>query len=87
MIVQALINWLSDVIAAFLVLIPPLPAEWGQALSKIGAGGAYLGGKVSMFSPVIPFDALSGVVTAFAGVVAFWALMMLVKLTLWAVGR
>lgn len=87
MIVQGIINWLSEIVAMFLVLIPPLPAEWGEAVDKIAQGGAYLGSRVSMLSPIVPFDALSGVVSAFSGVVFFWGLMLGVRVILWAVGR
>ncbi len=83
MITQSLLNWLADFIARAITLIPPLPDVWANSLAYIETAGAYLGPLVSNTGVLIPWSTFGAALAIWAAVVAFWALMLALRVVLW----
>jgi len=86
-ITQGLLEWLAGLLGTLVLLIPPLPDVFADALESLSGAGAYIGQTLSLFSPVLPLSAFSYVISTFIALMAWWALLMAVRFTLWALGR
>ena len=87
MIIQIVLNWWCEVIAAFMLFIPPLPPSWASALTGISDGGAWLASRVSKFGGVLPFTQLGIIVQAWLGLLGMWFSVLVARVLLRAVGR
>jgi hypothetical protein len=86
-IIQGLINIVCIWIAGVVSIIPPMPAEWTNALDGIANGASHLGDVVGNLSPVIPWFTISACISAWLGILLFWFALIVVRAVLWAFGR
>lgn len=87
MIVQGILDFLSQAIAKLIGLIPPLPAEWNDQLVALSDGGNYIGALVAKFGPFIPFGTVTSLLSIWVGLLTFWLAMLGLRLVLWLLGR
>lgn len=87
MIVQGLLDFVSQWIAGLLSLIPPLPKGWNDAVAWITDGSGFLGGMLQKLGVVVPWSVLATIVAVWVGLLVFWAAMLAVRLVLFIVGR
>jgi len=86
-ITQGLLEWLAGLLGTLVLLVPPLPDVFADALETLAGAGSYIGQTLSLFSPVLPLDAFAFVILTFIALMAWWALLMAIRFTLWALGR
>lgn len=86
MIIQYLLDWVADVIAPFFLSVA-VPAEFGQALTMLSNGAAWLQGALQPFGVLIPFSTISGMLAMLAGAWTFWGVIVLIRVVLWLVGK
>lgn len=60
MIIQNILNFIADVIANVLSLVPPPPAAMLDAIDTLQDGAFYLESIVGPLAPIAPFAALNG---------------------------
>lgn len=87
MIVQWLLDFLRDVIVAWIRGIPQPPAVIWDWRNWFVTSGAQLNELVSKFGIVIPWETFGTLVAMWLGVLAFWLLMLVIRIVLWALGR
>lgn len=87
MIVQLFLDLLSTWLGGILLVLPPLPAEWSDALSAIGDGGDYVMSWIAKLGPIVPFDTFATIIDWWVKAVAFWAAILVVRGVLWLLGR
>ena len=87
MMIQGLMDFFSLWLAGLVSLIPPVPAEWSESVGMLSDGGVYLGGKLALLSPVIPWSVFGACLAIWFGLVQFWAAMLGIRFVLWIVGR
>lgn len=75
MIIQNILNFISDLVANVLGLVPPPPPLLNEALNGIQDAAANVEGIAAPLAPFIPFDALNGQL-------ALWAALGVVYLGL-----
>jgi hypothetical protein len=86
-IVQGLLDFMSQWLGAAVALIPPFPVEFQNALTGIQNGGAWLGTHIANLSPIVPFTVIYGATLAYLGALGFWVSMLALRLVLWMFNR
>lgn len=76
MIVQQLLDWLSQAAAGLLNLIPPLPPEVQSAVANVQSALASVGSWIEPLGVVIPFAAFNAIVAGVLVLFAFWLVMI-----------
>jgi len=87
MIVQRILDFFATIVSGWLNLIPDLPPLVSDLLAEIQAGAAYVGQLVTNFGIVMPWDSFAVVVGWWIAGLAFWFVVSVVRVVLWAVGR
>lgn len=87
MVIQGLLDIISQWIAGILGLIPPLPADWDGMLDTITDGGNWVGSVLSPLGAIMPYTSMTTVVQWFLGALTFWLAMSVLRLALWVLGR
>lgn len=87
MIVQRFLDALSIVIGSVFGLVPDLPPVLTEALAEVQSAGQYLGGLVTQFGILMPWESFAQVVAWWIAGLAFWGAITLVRVVLWAIGR
>lgn len=87
MITQMLLDLLATILAGFISLLPPMPAEFAGAVSGMAAQGAALAPSLASLGPVFPFEAVATVLALFPVAVTLWVALLAVRLVLWAIAR
>lgn len=87
MIVQNLLDLLSEWIAGVLGLIPALPAEFDAAVVAVESGGTLIGALVSPLGALLPFNSMMIVVQWWLASLVFWIAMVGIRAVLWVLGR
>ena len=87
MIYQILLDFVAELMAAFIILIPPAPPEMSQALNAIGAGMESIAQIVSKLGPIMPWDTFGVVVQWWLGSLIFFAACLVIRVVLFAIGR
>lgn len=87
MITQGIMDMFASFLSQLLVLIPPLPAEWTDAVTTVTGGGAYFGSKVAKLGVIIPWQTFWTVLQWWIAAVQFWVVMLGLRAILWLVGR
>jgi hypothetical protein len=80
-------DFLSAWAAGIVGLLPALPATFNNALSSITAAGTSIGGMLAKTGVLIPWNEFTIVVQWWLGALAFWALLLPIRLVLWLVGK
>lgn len=87
MVIQILLDFLAEMFESFILLIPPAPPEFAQALNVIGTGMDNLAFILGKLGPIMPWDTFGVVLQWWIGSLVFFAAMLVVRVVLWAVGR
>lgn len=87
MIIQFVLDWWSDVLASMVGLLPGMPAVVGSLTSDIVSGISAVGAYVEPLGVIIPFTMIQSVLAAYLAVLAYWAVVLVVRLVLWMFGR
>lgn len=76
MIVQQLLDWLSQAAAGLLSAIPPLPSGVVQMGDDVVGALDYVTGWLEPLGVVVPFEAFNAIVAGALVLLAFWAVMI-----------
>jgi len=87
MIIQGLLDLMSQWISGVLGLIPPMPQVWADSLAWATDGASWMGGQLALLGPLVPWAVLTVLVNAWFGALAFWAAMTAIRTGLWILGR
>lgn len=87
MIVQGILDILSQWIAGIVGLIPALPVDVLNALSNFTSFVSQLAASLGVYSPIMPWDALGIAINVWLGVLSIWGVFMGVRLVLWILNR
>lgn len=87
MIIQAFLNWLSELIAAMIRPIPALPPELGGMLAQMEEGIGQFAATAAVWGPIVPFGAIAGIVQVYLGLMVYWLAVLGVRFVAWALGR
>lgn len=87
MIIQGLLDILSQWIAGPVALIPLLPGSFSDALNVIAGGAGMLSSYVANFGVIIPWSIFNSLVQVWVGALVFYVAMQGLRLVLWALGR
>lgn len=87
MIVQGILDFLSQFIAGLARLIPPMPVEMTTAIGYVTSAGSSFATQLAAFGVIIPWGTFGTLVTIWWGAMTFWLAMLGVRLVLWIVGR
>jgi len=87
MIVQGLIDLLTGIASFALGLIPPLPTSWNTLIAAVEDLGHFIAPGMSAVGVLVPWDAVSGCLTIWVGLLGFWGLMIGIRVVLWLVNR
>lgn len=82
-----MVDWLSGLTAAFMMLIPPMPAEFSSGLAAFTSGMVWVAEQVEPFGILLPIDAIGIVLGVFAALFVFWGGVMAFKAIMWAWGK
>lgn len=81
MIVQQLLDWLSQAGASLLTLIPPLPGGVNDAVDGTVSSLDYVTGWLAPLGVVVPFEAFNGIIVGVVALLAFWLVMIPLRVT------
>lgn len=87
MIIQNLLDFMSQVAANFLNLIPPMTPEFSTATNAVSAGAATLADLTAKFGVVVPFPVLATCLTVWVSLLGFWGVVLAVRFVVWFFGR
>lgn len=76
MIVQNLLNFLSDVIANILGLVPPPPPVMLSAIGAIQDAAIFVEDLAAPFAPIIPFAAFNAQLTIWTNLAVAYVLLI-----------
>lgn len=87
MIIQGLLNWLAELIAGFMAMMPSIPPQLLDGVLFIADAFVMVNPYIAKFSNVVPFEVI-GVCMALVPLVwGFWLLTLFVRTILWAFDR
>lgn len=87
MIIQGILDFISQWLAGLVRLIPAMPSQMTDALGMATNAGAAMATGLAKFGILIPWDVVGACMTIWWGAMTFWAAMLIVRLVLWIVGR
>jgi hypothetical protein len=87
LITLGLLDFISQWVAGLISLVPPMPAQWATALSQINTGEAWLTNELGMLGSVVPWSLVTTCLIIWTGLVAYWMLMLSVRLLMWLANR
>lgn len=87
MIIQMFLDMLAELLTIPIQAIPPLPADATAAIGNAESSAIALGGLVSKFGAVIPWDVIMGCVQIWIGLLVFWVAVLAIRFVLWAFSR
>lgn len=70
MIIQAVLNWFSGVLAGLAGFLPPLPAGLSSDVASVPGLIQDVVNSVAMLGPVIPFDQIGSCIAIFSATFA-----------------
>jgi hypothetical protein len=87
LISQIILNFLASAMAGLIAIVPDMPPEWDPAIAGVTDFGNTLAATISNYGIVVPFAAIWLVISAYLGVLGFWAAVQVVRLVLWLANR
>lgn len=87
MIVQGLLNWLAEIVAGFMAMMPGIPPALVTGIEFIANGLANVDPYIEKFGAVVPFETIGICLAIIPLVWGFWFLALLVRTILWAFDR
>lgn len=72
MIIQVILDWFANTIAQLIGLIPPLPTEVASIVTTVTNGAAGISTAMGKLQPIVPYDVISGCLTIWVSLLAFW---------------
>lgn len=87
MIIQILLDWLSDILATTLSTFPAYPPEAVSLASQFAAIMNQATDIVAPFGRFVPWNAIQGFVSFYGVILVFWLGSVIVRFFLWLFGR
>lgn len=87
MIIQNLLDFLSQALGNFLHALPPIPPEIMGLIDQMAGAGETVGNAISRLGPIVPLSVISSVMTVWLIWLGMWALFLVVRMGLWIVNR
>lgn len=80
MITQLLLDWISELFAAVVSIIPPFNAETRMAIFHIEDGIDVAVSSMSNFGVLFPFDAINALIPLWLAAIGVWAASVVIAL-------
>lgn len=87
MIIQGILDFISQWIAGLIRLMPPWPSEMTTALGYMEDFGALMASYLEPFGVIMPWATFGIIINVWLGAMTFWAAMLGLRLVLWIIGR
>lgn len=87
MIIQQLLDFISQAIAALIKVLPAAPSEFWRVGDTLEQAGTALAETATKFGVILPFEAFSIIIPMWVSVLVFYGAIMGIRVILWIVNR